>query len=191
MSERDKLCAAVSRIAWGYVLMHFNINIGGLDILPDPVGYLLIYQVLPVLAQREESAGLLRPLALGLTVWNGITWALNIVGITITNPVLNIVVSVAGLYFHFQLLTDLSRCAEDNDCPQSGTLLKLRTVQTVVDTILAVGLYGLDIQAGFVQNVLTALVVVQLAVVIWLCSTLFSLKKALAETEDENGWEQG
>ena len=104
---------------------------------------------------------------------------------------LNIVVSVAGLYFHFQLLTDLSRCAEDNDCPQSGTLLKLRTVQTVVDTILAVGLYGLDIQAGFVQNVLTALVVVQLAVVIWLCSTLFSLKKALAETEDENGWEQG
>lgn len=191
MSERDKLCAAVSWIAWGYVLMHFNINIGGLDILPDPVGYLLIYQVLPVLAQREESAGLLRPLALGLTVWNGITWALNIVGITITNPVLNIVVSVAGLYFHFQLLTDLSRCAEDNGCPQSRTLLKLRTVQTVVDTILAVGLYGLDIQAGFVQNVLTALVVVQLAVVIWLCSTLFSLKKALTETEDENGWEQG
>ena len=44
MNEENKmdLCQAVKHIAWGYVLLHFNINLGPLNVLPNWAGYLLM-----------------------------------------------------------------------------------------------------------------------------------------------------
>ena len=44
MNEENKLdlCMAVKQIAWGYVLLHFNINLGTFNMLPNWLGYLLM-----------------------------------------------------------------------------------------------------------------------------------------------------
>ena len=78
---REELADAVKRIAWGYVLLHVNVNLGSLNILPNWLGYLLILGVLPMLGEREPSALLLRPLGILLALWEGVLWALTLFGI--------------------------------------------------------------------------------------------------------------
>ena len=40
--DRDALAIAIRRIGWAYLLLHLNINLGSLNILPNWWGYLLI-----------------------------------------------------------------------------------------------------------------------------------------------------
>ena len=184
MSERNRLRKAVGQVASGYLLIHLNINLGTLDILPDWAGYLLICQALAGLTREDESAGLLKPLGLVLAVWHGIKWVADIVGASIDINILSIVATVVSLYFHFQLLTNLAGIAAAFDCPQRGALLGLRTVRTVVDTVLQIIVYMGSFEKESWQAVLLILGVVQLVVLIWLCAELFGLKKALLSADD-------
>ena len=64
------LCAAIKKIAFGYLLIHLHINLGTIDILPGWAGYLLILSAIPSISVDEESAKLLEPLAKILLVAN-------------------------------------------------------------------------------------------------------------------------
>ena len=77
---REKLAGAVKFIAWGYILLHLNFNLGTLNILPNWLGYVLMLQALPILGNDEPSAPLLRPLGIILALWEGALWALAIFG---------------------------------------------------------------------------------------------------------------
>ncbi|MBQ8813899.1 MAG: hypothetical protein IJZ85_05330 [Lachnospiraceae bacterium] len=184
MTKQEELYGAVRKIAWGYILIHVHINLGTLDVLPDWLGYYFMYAALPILTQEEETAKLLRPLGLGLTIWNGIDWVLKLVGAGIggVGYLLSMVVSVVALYFHFQLLTNLAGIAERYGCPESGRLIQLRNVRTVLATIAAVMLYW--IEANSMDGALViVLAISQLVIVVWLCSVLFALSKSLLDEE--------
>ena len=184
MTKQEELYGAVRKIAWGYILIHAHFNLGTLDVLPDWAGYYLMYAALPILTQEDETAKLLRPLGLGLTIWSGIDWVLKLVGASIGGfgYMLSMVVSIVALYFHFQLLTNLASIAEEYGCPESGRLLQLRNVRTVLATVAAVLVYW--IEANSLGGALTVILALsQLVVVIWLCSVLFALSKSLLEGE--------
>ena len=178
---REKLCRAIKHIAWGYVLLYLDINLATFNILPDWLGFLLILLALPALSDEIPSAALLRPFAVLLAACAGIEWVLKLFGgtISVDLTIVSLIIAVVTLYFHFQLLTDLATLSEKFDCPQTAMLLRLRTVNTLIATALALPLPWE--QAEWLA--ITALLVYG-AIVIWICAVLFGLKRSL--TEEEN-----
>ena len=61
--KTTSLSEAVSCVAWGYVFLHLDFNLGGINVLPDWACYALVLHALPGLARAERSALLLRPLS--------------------------------------------------------------------------------------------------------------------------------
>ncbi len=175
--EREKLEKAIKSIAWGYVLLHVNINLGSLNLLPDWLGYVLILGALPILSEAEPSALLLRPLGILLALWEGLVWGLTSLGAPPNFMALGLVAAALSLYFHFQLLTNLSALARQHNSPQEKKLLHLRTVRTLLITVLALPI-------PWEQHIAltTGMAVVNLIVGFWICSLLFSLRRSLMES---------
>lgn len=181
MSGREKLLTAVKFIAWGYIFIHLDINLGTLNILPNWVGYILLMKALPALSEEETSAALLRPLGTALAVWNFISWLVKLFGITYGSlavqnimSVIGYVMIIIGMYFHFQLLTNLANAAERYNCSQKDRILRLRAVNTVLMLVLNLPLPWDKIEAAAI-----ILLFVMAAVTLWICAVLFSLKKEL------------
>lgn len=181
----NNLSPAIRKIAWGYVFLYFNINLGTIDILPSWVGYLMIFSAIPILALYEESAGLLRNVAAILALWSGFDWVMTILGAnTYGSGILyslyalaSTVASVAAIYFHFQLLTNLAGVAvqlgfED----RAARFLRLRTINTVMQTVLAVyTAFPLpEIMAAAI-----ALLIANLIVLIMIVACLFGFRKEI------------
>jgi len=187
MSDRQKLCDAVKLIAWGYVLIYLDVSISTLNILPNWLGYMLFLRALPALSEEERSAELLKPLGTALVVWELIKWVAVIFGATfdagtigILSNIVGYIMAVAGMYFHFQLLTNLADAAERYGSIQSGKILRLRAANTVIMVILALPLPWYNIEAVAIM-----LLIAMLIVAIWICYVLFLVKKEL-EAMDEN-----
>lgn len=176
--EREQLANAVKSIAWGYVLLHLNINLGTLDILPNWLGYVLMLGALPILGESEPSALLLRPLGILLVLWEGLLWGLTIFSIPFDSTIVSILGSVASLYFHFQLLTNLASLAQRYNCPEERKILNLRTVRTLLITLLA-----LPFNWRQYSVVSVCVVFAHIIVALWVCSVLFSLRRSLLETD--------
>ena len=75
------LSGAASLVAWGYLFLYLNINLGPVDILPNWLGYGMMLRALPALGSAVPAAALLRPLASMLAGWQGLLWVLPILGI--------------------------------------------------------------------------------------------------------------
>ena len=174
MKEEKTLPQALNSIFMGYLLLHLHVNLGRLDILPDWAGYLALLSALPALVKEEPSAALLKPLAAGLALWNGFTWVVKILGGSADIPVLPLVVSIVGLYFHFQFLTDVMIAAENHGLPQAPRIGQLRTWRTVITTAAA-----LPLDWGEYLWVVSALAIAALLVTAALCLELNAMRKAL------------
>lgn len=173
--KEQNYASAVGYVAWGYVLLYFDINIGTLDLLPAWLGYALFFGALPALAEVSASAKLLRPFALGLAVWSGICW---LFGSGWYPQVVGVVESVVALYFHFQLLTELAALARQYDCPQERKILTLRTVNTLFQTaFVLLGPLWKDWEGAAVL-----LLIANLVVLVWICAVMFSLRRTLRDS---------
>ena len=191
LTTQERLSSIAKKLGWGYILIHAHINLGTLDILPDWLGYLLIYQAICLLEDEEESAGLLKPMGIGLGAWAGICWVMKLFGVSVNMYLITLIVSVISLYFHFQLLTNMAALAEGYDCPQSGTLLKLRNVRVVMETISVI---LLSVLAGtgeeWAQWMVIVLAFVQLIVMVVLMFLLFDLSRTFRDMEIIEGTEE-
>lgn len=167
----DHLADAVRRIAWGYVLLHVNFHLGTLNLLPNWLGYVLILSALPILWECRPSALLLRPLGILLAAWEGLLWGAALFGLPFESTVLSLIAAAVSLYFHFQLLTDLAGLAERFGCPERRKILRLRTVKTLLTSA-----FSLPVPWEGYVTLATGAAVVNLIVVLWICSVLFSLR---------------
>ena len=181
MEQHESLRAAIRRIAWGYLIILLDINIGGLNILPNWLGLLLMLRALPALSQEEPSAQLLQPLGILLAFWDGICWIGTLFGNTVDWPIPQLLATVLSLYFHFQLLTNLANIASRYGCPQETTLRTLRTVQVVLLTVSYLVINWLES-----ATLILLLAVVSLGVAIIICRTLFSFHRFLSEQPQES-----
>lgn len=174
--DREKLAHGVWMIAWGYVLLHVNINLGALDILPNWLGYIFMLSVLPTLGEAEPAALLLRPLAISLAIWEGLIGVLTLLGVDMGMNLLEVIVLVISLYFHFQLLTNLSEIAKTCECHEQNRILILRTVKTLLITFWTLSL------VWKLHEILVILItVVHIIVAIWICFVLFSFRSSLLD----------
>ncbi len=183
--NRQSLIDAIGRVAGGYLLLHLHFNLGTLNILPNWLGYLLMLNALPAIAEYEPSANLLRPLGILLALWEGFLWLIALFGASVNVYFVETVAAVVGLYFHFQLLTNLASVAERDRCPEHRRILTLRTVRTVLMTLMF-------LPFPWETNQLLAwpVIIVHVIVALWIATTLFSLKRseaALLDTENSGG----
>lgn len=51
----------LTKIAWGYVFLHLNLNLGTLNVLPNWVGYLLFFSAITLLGDQLRDLTLLKP----------------------------------------------------------------------------------------------------------------------------------
>lgn len=189
----EKLYCGVSHAAWAYFFLYFNVNLGSLNILPDFVCYLLLWSAIGCLEEEERDLALLRPLCVLLGVWAGADWVLTLLGGTLDGRFLpmDLLISVAAIYFHFQLFTDFARLAARYQ-PQGeeldGRLLRLRTVHTLLLTAVAVLGYcfpngaqftfpGSSLPEGTAGFLLMGMALAGLVVALMLMFGLFALRK--------------
>ena len=112
--ERETLYTALSRVAWAYVFIYINFNLGTLNVLPPWAGYAMILSALPLLAEERRDLPLLRPLGWLLLGWSFLDWlSILLGGASLGGHILflDLLLTAANLYFHFQLFTDLAAIA--------------------------------------------------------------------------------
>ena len=174
----DDLASAVGAVGRAYIFIYLNINLGTLDILPDWLGYVFILGALPMLSLWEESMGLLRNIGILLAVYEGIEWVMKLFGSQADIPVVSLLAGIIGLYFHFQLLTDLASISSEYGLEErKASLLKLRTANTVLQTV---AMLTMQLSARF-EVAWPALVMVFVVVIltIMIAVSIYSLKREL------------
>ena len=181
MTNAEQLLSAVKRTAWAYVLLYLNFNLGTLNLLPDWGGYALILSALPALTREEEAAGLLKPFGMILTAWGVLRWVLDLCNVSFDGGVFSLIITVVGLYFHFQLLTNLASICEKYGCPETSRLRKLRLGMTVITTAMNLPLGWQDSQLA-----MAVMIVIALVTVFWTMVVLFALHRSLEERLREN-----
>lgn len=181
--KTTSLSEAVSCVAWGYVFLHLDFNLGGINVLPDWACYALVLHALPGLARAERSALLLRPLAIILLAVDALMWALQIFGAAPDLYIVSALCTVLALYFHFQLLTNVADIARI-DPQRSRSVLRLRNFRTVFVTLLALPWppEAMSWSARDVYLLVTRFAAVIL--IIWTFSALFDVKNHVILGED-------
>ena len=175
MTQREQLSRSLRKIFWGYIFLYFDIKLGTIDILPAWLGYVFFYQgIRNGIEVEENSAKLLKPICVALIIYSLINWFMTMLGIEIDILIISDVFAVIALYFHFQLLTNLANIADKYSYLGVNTLLNLRTVHTVLMTILAFTVHfeEIDWLSMFI-------VVVQVIVMICICSVIAKFRRFL------------
>ena len=178
--EQNKLCEAVKLVARSYLFIYVHIMIGGWDLLPNWLGYFWILSAIPLLAEAVRSTALLKPLGIVLVMYTFLHWVMKALGLTAYMnsiyilPLLETVCSVISIYFHFQLLTDLADLAAMYLCASEKTIRRLRTVCTLINTIVALPLSW----EGY-EMVYMAMLVVDVIAVIWISWKLYAFRREL------------
>ena len=199
--NHERLYRGVSHAAWAYFFLYFNVNLGSLNILPDFVCYLLLWSAIGCLEEEERDLTLLRPLCVLLGVWAGADWVFTLLGGTLDGQFrpMDLLISVAAIYFHFQLFTDFAHLAARYQPQGEGldrSLLRLRTVHTLLLTAVAVLTWPFpngtqfSLSDGSLPEKLAGLLLLGLAlaglvVALMLMFGLFSLRKYFRPTEEE------
>lgn len=180
----------IGKAAWGYFFIYIDLKINSVSLLPAFVGYLLFLSAIGYLREEERELELLRPLGVVLALWHGINWLASFGGADLNGmlPVVDILIGLVNLYFHFQLLTNLASVARKHQ-PEGYTLdaelLRYRTVQTVLQTILIVFGYFSELLGGLGVVASLLMMIVCLIAGIGLMKVLFELRGCLAEDSVE------
>ena len=190
--ERENIYRGLSQAAWGYFFLHIDFNLGSVSIFPRFMGFLLFPSAIGKLSGERRDLVLLRPLAAMLGVWSALDWLLSWFGGNVSGHILflDLFMSAASLYFHFQFLTDMAAIAERYQ-PEGDNLDKRlrrrRTVYIVLITALDLvqdlpaGLAGPigDIQVGL----MTTGAVAAISTALFIMAGLFELRRCFREIE--------
>ena len=142
MTDNIQIRRALSKIAWGYVLLYldFNLSVNGhtLNVLPNWAGYLLIFSAIMLLGSELRSLLLLKPFCVLLGVVSAVDWVwVLLAGQELTGRffLFSILLICVGIYFRFQMLTDLALLAEE--CGIRADSLRLcRNAEAVIQVLL-------------------------------------------------------
>lgn len=191
MTDRSSLYKGLSCAAWGFLFLNLDFNLGSVSILPRFAGWLLFLRAIDALKEARRDLALLRPLGLLLALWTGADWLASWAGRDVDGhfPPLDLVVSVAQLYFLFQFLTDLAAlarayCREPEAADLGRKILLCRTVQTVLVTAIALSPYLLRpgwLPSGLMDGTVLILALAYALLGIALMLYLFHLRRAFQD----------
>ena len=186
MTEIRRLADSVRKVAWGYLLMYLNIKINGFDLLPDWLGWILLWFAIQGLKTARPKIVLLEGFAVALGLLAGVLWLpfwempgwLGPVSVTLT---------VIHIYFDFHMLTELAGLAKDYREAFGGVdhgegILRARTVAVVLRTCFIL-LSCLPIPEEILTALVVIITVVQCVFAFFLVADLFELAKYIDRLE--------
>ena len=184
MTDYQKLYSGISKAAWGYFFLYFNINFNNVSILPSFVGYLLFLSAINLLKEEERELSLLHTLAVIMALWTGVEWLASFVGLNLEGmwQFIDIIISLVNLYFHFQFLTNLASIAakyQSEGYELDAKLLRYRTLQTVMLTAIEVIIRFQPWLSEAWTVISICMLIVYLIAGICLMKALFDLRKCL------------
>ena len=184
MTDYQKLYSGISKAAWGYFFLYFNINFNNVSILPSFVGYLLFLSAIKLLNNEERELSLLRTLGVIMALWTGVEWLASFVGLNLEGmwQFIDIIISLVNLYFHFQFLTNLASIAakyQSEGYELDAKLLRYRTLQTIMLTAIEVVLCFQPWLSEAWTVISVCMVIVYVIAGICLMKALFDLRKCL------------
>lgn len=142
MTDNIRIRQALTKIAWAYVLLYLDFNLGinghSLNVLPNWAGYLLIFSAIALLGAELRSLLLLKPFCVLLGVVSAVDWVwMLLAGQELTGRLFLffILITCVGIYFRFQMLTDLAQLAEDHGI-RADSLRFCRNAEAVIQVIL-------------------------------------------------------
>ena len=191
--ENRSIYDGLSHAAWGYFFLHFDFNLNNVSIFPRFVGWLLLLSACTKLAGIRRDLALLRPLTVLLAAWHALDWLLSWGGADVSGHVLflDLLTAVAGLYFHFQFLTDMAALAEQyqpEGAGLDGKLRRRRTVYVVLITLVALlGDFGLlvELPEHWGEWVAMGMALTGLIAAFLIMAALFRLRRFFREEETE------
>lgn len=141
MTQSVSLAGGVRRIFWGYcfLLLDFSLNFFGkfgLQLLPDALGWALLWWGITGLAPWRPSLGLLKPFCVVLGV-SSLTQFFPTLD-TLLPGWLDLLLAIMTMYAHFQLLTDMAAIAQErvSDGDRAVGLRAFRNALTVCQTAM-------------------------------------------------------
>ena len=184
MMDYQKLYSGISKAAWGYFFLYFNINFNNVSILPSFVGYLLFLSAINLLKEEERELSLLHTLGVIMALWTGVEWLASFVGINLEGmwQFIDIIISLVNLYFHFQFLTNLASIAakyQSEGRELDAKLLRYRTLQTVMLSAIEVIICFQPWLSEAWTVISICMLIVYLIAGICLMKALFDLRKCL------------
>lgn len=186
IAESEKLAAGLGCTAWGYFFLLFNFEINGFNILPQFVGYALFFRGLEHFCEAGRGLAGLKPLCLLLVVYNLLGYV-PMLGVLLGGMFFVLLAVAAGIYFHFQLLSEMAQVAAECEPPEEGgqladRLLRWRAVYVVLLTVSSVGVvfFRGDLDSWLVWPLLL-LAFVGLVAEIWIMLALFKLRRMVRE----------
>ena len=174
----NNIYRGLTKIIWGYVFLHLNVNLGTLNVLPDWVGYLLFFSAIILLGDQLRDLTLLKPFCILLGVGELVDWlTVLFTGGALVEQffLLDALLTCISLYFHFQLLTDLAILAEGAG-ESGGGLRTCRNVDAVLRTLLCLPLPWEDWDT-LGTLILMGVLVVGIIVMFCIIWQLFRLRK--------------
>ena len=192
MTEHNALIRkALGNIAWGNLLILLDVNLGRLDVLPNWVGYLLIFYAIGYLADEVRDLPLLKPFCVLLGAAELLDWlAVFFTGESLTGRLflVNALLVCVSLYFHFQLLTDLAALADrrSGEGGRSPLGRRLRLCRNA-DAVFRVAFCLLPYLANWrwVELLIALLSLLWLGTCAVICCGLFALRRLYPAEEDE------
>lgn len=184
MTDYQKLYSGISKAAWGYFFLYFNINFNNVSILPSFVGYLLFLSAINLLKEEERELSLLHTLGVIMALWTSVEWLASFVGLNLEGmwQFIDIIISLVNLYFHFQFLTNLASIAakyQPEGYELDAKLLRYRTLQTVMLTAIEVIIRFQPWLSEAWTVISICMLIVYLIAGICLMKALFDLRKCL------------
>lgn len=184
MTDYQKLYSGISKAAWGYFFLYFNINFNNVSILPSFVGYLLFLSAINLLKEEERELSLLHTLGVIMALWTGVEWLASFVGLNLEGmwQFIDIIISLVNLYFHFQFLTNLASIAakyQPEGYELDAKLLRYRTLQTVMLSAIEVIICFQPWLSEAWTVISICMLIVYLIAGICLMKALFDLRKCL------------
>ena len=170
---------------------YFDFNINTVSILPSFIGYLLFLSAINYLCDEERELNLLRTLVTILTMWHIASWLASWAAIDLDGmlQVVDIIIGVVNIYFHFQLLTNLASIAtkyQSADDELDAKLLRYRTLQTVMLTAVIIVGYLAKWLPELVTVVSIGMIIIYLIVGILLMKALFDLRRSISSDSDSD-----
>lgn len=171
---------ALSQAIWGYFFLYFNLHIGTVSLLPEFVGWILLLSAVRGLEEERRDLKLLRSFAHVMIVLSTLEWLGSFLGLSLSGlfPPLDLLLAAAGLYFHFQLLTDCAALAAEHAAATvRRRLLFWRTAQAVTQTASVLLLHLLPGLGEWGTAVVTVLAVVSGVAALCIMAALHALRQ--------------
>lgn len=190
VTDYQRLYGGISKAAWGYVFLYFNININEVSLLPSFIGYLLFLAAIRALEGEERELSLLKTFCVILAVWNAAVWISDwgFGDLEGRWPFADLLISLINIYFQFQFVTNLASIAEkyrteDDDLHEK--MLKYRTWQTIILTVVTISATLVPSASEIWKYLSFGMAILYLILVVCLMKALFDLRACIRQREGE------